>query len=393
MGVGLVVLALSPWAARRLRRPTRSGVGLTRSPTAGSVAGGRAATVAADPRAVSETDYPGAGSASEKLGFLLNYAVLAPSSHNTQPWLFRPAGDWVEVLADRTRSLPIADPDGRALVISCGAALGNLRVALRRFGHCGEERDFPDDRQPDLLARVGLGDRHPTTAGDVALFDALPRRRTNRRAFDPRPVPDELLRALVAAAADDGVWVQVVSGEDRRAAVAELVAEGDVAQASDQSFRRELAAWMRPNWSRRRDGMPGYAHGLGAVSSLLGPVVIRTFDWGRGRAAADRRLSLGSPALAVLGTDGDGPEDWLAAGRALATVLLRARAGGVDASFLNQPIEVPGLRARLRALLGTPGHPQLLVRMGYGPAVRATPRRPVSEVTLPGGGRGAGRSG
>src|SRR5918911_1973883 len=72
----------------------------------------------------------------KKFNFLLRYAVLAPSGHNTQPWLFKIAGsnNTIEIYADRSRALPVVDPDDRELVISCGAALGTMRVALRRCG-------------------------------------------------------------------------------------------------------------------------------------------------------------------------------------------------------------------------------------------------------------------
>jgi hypothetical protein len=126
--------------------------------------------------------------------------------------------------------------------------------------------------------------------------------------------------------------------------------------------------------------MPGYAFGFGDLMSLAGPLKIRTFDWGNGQAARDQQLAQGSPVLPVSGTDGDSPTGWLAAGQALSHVLLRARAEGVWASFLNQPIEVPELRPRLSALLDQPGFPQLLMRLGYGPEVQATPRRRVDEV-------------
>ncbi len=115
--------------------------------------------------------------------------------------------------------------------------------------------------------------------------------------------------------------------------------------------------------------------------SLAGPFVIRTFDTGKGQAAKDSQLAEGSPVLAVLGTEDDTPPEWLAAGQALARVLLRARAEGVWASFLNQPIEVPELRPRLRDAIGQSGFPQLLLRMGYGPEVRPTPRRPAEEAS------------
>ena len=62
-------------------------------------------------------------------------------------------------------------------------------------------------------------------------------------------------------------------------------------------------------------------------------------------------------------------------------MLLGARAEGVWASFLNQPIEVPELRPRLRDAIGQSGFPQLLLRMGYGPEVRPTPRWPAEEAS------------
>jgi hypothetical protein len=107
---------------------------------------------------------------------------------------------------------------------------------------------------------------------------------------------------------------------------------------------------------------------------------MRTFDMGGGRAAQDRQLAEGSPVLAVLGTQTDTPVEWLGAGQALGWVLLRARSEGVWASYLNQPIEVPELRPRLRETVGASGLPQLLLRLGYGPEVKPTPRRSATKV-------------
>jgi hypothetical protein len=128
--------------------------------------------------------------------------------------------------------------------------------------------------------------------------------------------------------------------------------------------------------------MPGYAHGRRRIASEVAPLVVRTFDWGRGRAARDRELALGSPVLAVLTTEGDEPREWLLAGRALAAVLLRATFDDVVASFLNQPLEVEELRPKV-AELAKGGVPQLVLRLGYARQATATPRRPVAEVLGP----------
>lgn len=333
-----------------------------------------------DPWKVSEDDFPESAGTEEKLRFLLNYAVLAPSGHNTQPWIFRVKGDTVELYADRTRGLPVVDPEDRALVISCGAALFYLRVAMRHFGHTDEVEALPDADDPDLLARVHLGPKVEATQEDELRFGATKERHSNRGPYESRPVPQELLSALQEAAREEEAWLHLVDAESKHT-VAGLISEGDRIQLADKRFRRELAAWVHPNRTKSRDGIPGYAFGFGDLMSLAGPFVIRTFDTGKGQAAKDQELAEGSPILAILGTKEDTPSEWLAAGQALAKVLLRARAEDVWASFLNQPIEVPELRPRLAGTLGVRDLPQLLLRLGYGSSVKPTPRRPTDEVS------------
>ena len=114
----------------------------------------------------------------------------------------------------------------------------------------------------------------------------------------------------------------------------------------------------------------------------MGPLLVRTFDWGGGQAARDRQLAQGSPVLAVVATAGDAPPDWIRTGQALSRVLLRARAAAVWGSYLNQAIEVAELRPKLQRVACVPGLPQLLLRMGYGPEPAPTPRRTVEEVLM-----------
>lgn len=208
------------------------------------------------------------------------------------------------------------------------------------------------------------------------------KRRTNRQRFRDEPLPESLLEVLRAAAENEGAWLQIIEGDSARNAVADLVAAADRRQWSDRNFRQELAAWLHPNRSPNRDGIPGYAEGISDWMSYAGPLIVRTFDMGAGQAVKDRDIAVYSPVLAVLGTEEDTPAAWLDAGQALEKVLLRARVEDVWASFLNQPIEVPELRLQLGDTLGRPGYPQLLLRFGFGPEVRPTPRRLAHEVLL-----------
>jgi hypothetical protein len=368
---------------------------------------------------VQAADYPRGGPLHDRLRFLVRYAVLAPSSHNSQPWAFRietPAGapGRLEVRADRSRGLAVVDTTDRELVMSVGAALEHLVVAACAFGLDpkvetirGPRRrsdadpsgkapgghDPSGDHDHDLLAVLHVAD--PGTDGppphiqeraagddpDLDLFDAIPHRRTTRRPFEDRPLPGHLLDRLAHEARRFDVSAAVITGDGRRP-IADLVAEGDRRQMADASFRRELASWIRFNHSVRRDGMRGYGFGIPTVLSAVGPLVIRTFDRGDQQAAQDEALAQGAPALVLLATETDDDAAWMASGRALARVLLALTAGGATASYLNQPLEVSDLRAQVAEQLDVPGHPQLLLRVGYGPDVPAEPRRWLEEVVL-----------
>lgn len=329
---------------------------------------------------VSPSGYPERGSTPEKLRFLLRFALLAPSNHNTQPWWFQLRNNELELYADRARALTVSDPEDRELVISCGCALFHLRTAMRFFGRTDRIRILPRVSDPDLLARITLGDVRVPSTEECALFQSITRRHTNRRAFEKRPVPGGVLSMLQAEAHAEGAWLHIIEDEHERSTAADLIAQADRDQAADDDFRAELAAWMRDNEDNRRDGIPGYTLGMGDIASRVGPLLVRTFDWGDGKAARDRQLAEGSPALVVLGTEEDETQDWVAAGQALSAVLLHACSEGVSASFLNQVVQVRALRSALADCLRLNGFPQIVMRLGYGEPVSPTPRRPVEAI-------------
>jgi hypothetical protein len=325
---------------------------------------------------------PQAGIA-EQLRRAVQYAVLAPSSHNTQPWHFIIDDNSIVVCADRMRALPVVDPFDRELIISCGAALLNLRTALTHCGLGYRITLFPSTLDPDMLAHVQVTEGAGFQDASLRpLFEAIPERATVRKPFERTLLPDDVKRGLIEAGEREGATVVCIDDATSRAAVADLIAQADAQQFSDPRFRRELASWIHPK--RSFDGMPADAAGVAALLDVAAPIVasaIRTFDIGSGMAAMHRALLEGSPLLLAIATERDDREAWLAAGQALERLLLRAVNSGLSASYLNQPIEVETLRERLRTILGLSATPQLLLRIGYGPrAVERSARRPLLDV-------------
>ena len=323
---------------------------------------------------------PANGQAGETLRSLLEYAILAPSGHNTQPWLFCPTEEGVDIYADRGRALPVADPEDREMVISCGAALFHLRVAARNTGMTPSVEPFPDQSNRDLLARVRLAQGPPPTADELRLFRAIPVRRTNWLSFENRSVPPDLPARLVEEAEAEGVGLRFLEASQREP-VRALIMEADRRLDVDEDYRREMVMWLGDDESERSgSGMPLYPEDIGlsvAYDSPL-PSAVPISDL---VAAHHGRLAEQASRIAILYTAGSSPDDWLRAGQALDRVLLSAAADGVSASFLSGPIQVDNLTPALRTLLGGDvQYPQMVLGLGYAPPRdRRTPRRPLDE--------------
>lgn len=309
----------------------------------------------------------------EQLLYLVEQAVRAPSSHNTQPWHFRLGERSIALCADPTRALPVNDPDDRELTISCGCALFNLRVAAAHAGFAARVTLRPDRADPTHLADVEL-EPASEPGPEGALFDSIGQRQTYRSGCTPREVDPVVIGELTAAAAVEQAGLQVLDDDEQRRAVSALIAEGDANQWADRHWRRELAAWMHPR--RRGDGL--------AVPGLIAPLaqtVVSHVNMGASIGLKDRNLADESPVLAALCTERDEPADWLRAGQALERVLLVACRYGLQAGYANQPIQVAILRPKLRELLGTQQFPQILMRLGYPSEDQPmSPRRPLADV-------------
>jgi nitroreductase len=315
--------------------------------------------------------FPAWGGPAERLRFFLRWAVLAPSRHNAQPWLFEIDGEELRLFVDPRRALRAADPHGREAVIACGAALENLRLAAVHHGHPLAIEPRAGGRG-EPVAIVRLADRSAPTEVDEELFHSIPLRRT-ASALRTVPVPSAALCGLADEMRDDALVRRVPRWLARP--VTELVAEADRIQWASARYRAELAAWTRA--PARRPAADGIPAGRPSASAFLWRLLRSV---GRRSAEAARRSDEQTRTLLLLSTRGDAPADWLSAGRAMQRLLLRAASRGIAAAFLSAAIEVPDVRRRLRRELGEAGMPQLLLRLGYGPEPRPTRRRPVELV-------------
>ena len=330
---------------------------------------------------LSEKDFPEKGTAQEKMAFFVRYAVLAPSAYNTQPWYFRIKDNVLSLYADRRHALALIDPDDRQLDIACAAALFNLRLAIEYFGYNETTELLPDPAEESLIARVKLGEKSDRTIDDSrkSLFGAITRRHMNLGAFNEKQVPDDILKALRAAAAEHGAWLHICPEPEKRDIV-KMIIEADHMQATNKNFRRELASWVDPQRRLSGDGWPDLGMRYATTMASRRATIVRRYADEKGQPVSDEDLLQNPPLIAVLGSKSGGAVERLATGQAFMHVLLKAEAENVAVSTLNQPCEVPELRLVLHDELEHQGRAQLILRLGYGGKPGYTPRRPLAQV-------------
>jgi hypothetical protein len=332
--------------------------------------------------------------AAEVARYVVTAAVWAPSVHNTQPWRFTASGQRISLHADAGRQLHATDPDGREMMISCGAALFTARLALRSLGYIPEASVVPDPGQPLLVAQVSWGLRAARTEFERRLFGQVRRRRTHRGGFDLVPLPPGLLANLREGAARHGAMLRIVADDGRRAALAAAVQEAERAQQLDREQVWELAQWAPAPGSARTDGVPSTAYPAQAEHTAP-DFPGRDFAHGRGWGLPPLSTTpwpRSAGVAALLTTAHDRPADWINAGQALQRILLTASTCGIAAALHTQPLELGWLRESIRTRVTDGAYPQMVLRFGAVIQAADSIRRPPEDVLSGGGGENVSRS-
>jgi nitroreductase len=338
---------------------------------------------------------------------LVRAAILAASPHNTQPWLFKVTNSSIELYLDTQRNTGALDPYLREEHIGMGCALENLALAAAVHGYQatvtpvrGKLGPIPSEPTPKLVARVDLT---PGKCQESELYDAIPRRHTNRSPYLPqKPIAQAFIDAL-SRLADGEVDVRIFlfpwAAERKKiveissAANSEIYADPEVDRGSDR--------WIRVNWSevqRFRDGLSLDVLGLPPTAIAIAKMMpLSTLRWFASRTPKNTYsdLMLSAPLIGIIAVhDRYDQEHCLGAGRLWQRAHLLATARGLAGRPCNEAVEMidhekalgkQGRRAEMLAeLLGDAAwQPTFLFYMGYPTlTARASPRRPVEKLVL-----------
>ncbi|GJH40337.1 Tat pathway signal protein [Capnocytophaga sp. HP1101] len=311
---------------------------------------------------------------------LITAATQAPSGHNSQPWFFTVESNHIVITPDFTKSLPAVDGKHRELFMSLGCALENLCLKATEL-HYRTQVQLTSEGVITVL----LQKREDVTPNSLAAV--IPKRQTNRSAYDGKTIDAELLKSLVNKSTEglSGNIYTFQKGSPLFAELTEYVMQGNAVQMADPAFKNELLSWIRFNKKHSESTHDGLSYAVLGAPNLprwvTEPIV-------KGSLKADKQNKTdlkkieSSSDMVLITSEKDNIPTWINTGRLLQRFLLTLTEAGIANAYLNQPCEVPELRAQLQKSLPIEGaYPQIILRIGYAKPVAYSKRKDIKEVS------------
>ena len=330
------------------------------------------ARLSSDPWSLRNSDFPARGARAEQLKFLVRYATLAPSSRNTQPWLFGVEHDQIILHADMSRWQPVADPHKRDLYMSLGCALENLLIALEHFGFGHLENYFPRPDDDSVAAQIAILDSPSVSSFRPAhLFKAITQRHTNHGRYLKRSVTPDVIRKLVDCETDWNLTLLLTQDIGIKRAVDKLLLKADAIAFSNPQYRDELVECI----GRGNFGGPW-------LLSVAQQFAIAHLGVKKTVAKGGHAALMSSPVFGLISGQIVNREEQLQAGALLERLYLTATPLGLCLQPISQLLEIAEVKASFARLFRAGGVPLMPFRLGYADPAHPTPRRPLEEVLL-----------
>jgi len=305
---------------------------------------------------------------SDQLSFLVRFAVLAPSSHNSQPWRFEVRGDQITIYPDMRRALPQSDKNNRQLFISLGCALENLLIAADYYGFATQVV-YQDNGVMVSLQRIR---QEPSQEKNHLIF-SIPKRHTNRNPYDDR-MPDEQFIRWIKSLANDDMRIDCITDQNIKNKIADSIIAAGIAAMDDRGFRGELSQYVKSNITKASVGMPGFGFGMPLPVSLIAAFMLKRFNMSKlSRKQDEKLLKEHTPVMVVISTKGDDAKTWMQAGKRYEHIALAAEHKGMNTAPMAAAIQIGDFYRELQKILDIT-RPQVFFRLGY--AELLTPHSP-----------------
>lgn len=324
---------------------------------------------------IDDKEYPARGAFEDKARFLLKYAILAPSGHNSQPWKFEISKNKIVILPDYGRGRSVVDSEHLELFISIGVVSKILAISASRFGMSFRRRIVKE--------RVEMiFDDEITDKKNLELFKAITKRRTYREAFLKKKVAPEMVEKLKKISGNK-VAIEIIEEVDQIKIMSTLVKRADIVWYKSRTLIREMEEWMRDDLEFAKDGLPSGMINMYKIAAETKYLFSKDSKIAREKANKDETIAKNTPLFIVLTTKDNEAENWIEAGEIYGEIILTAQKLGLASGVLGSITELSGIKKELTKQFKLNGHVQLVLSVGYAKVkVPQTPRRPLEEMLV-----------
>lgn len=326
---------------------------------------------------IDKKNFPKNGNIEEKTKFLLNYASLAPSSHNAQPWKVKINLNKVVFSADYSRLVPVADKENKFLYMGLGCFYKNFEVAADYFGFKITRKNII--RKNILIIEVKL--ENTGTRTNKELFHAITKRNTNRNSYTDKKISSKDLNKIKQIANKHDISIDIVTNKNKKQQLINLTEKGDYIVWTDPKFQNEHLKWIRHSLTTKADGIPAFTVGIPLLLSFFARTAVKKLPFAKMQSRKNRQLLNSTPYFCFLSHQKHGIEAWERAGEALEEIWLFTTSKGIAVAPLAQIVEVQDLYKETMIIIQTKLRPQIFFRLGYSDKiVKHSPRRSLVEI-------------
>ncbi|MDA1317156.1 MAG: hypothetical protein O3B87_03985 [bacterium] len=319
----------------------------------------------------------------ERIEHLLQYAILAPSTHNSQPWLFKIKKDYCEIHLNPEKKLPQADNLGRDAHISIGCCLENLILASIIYG-VYKKHDVPITNS--IIARVyfDFNIKKKDSSLNKKLIETMTRRKNMRGPYIDQKVPPLVIKSILQLSRKyPGVTMKVVTSHVHIERIAEITAIGMRMAYNNKAFRNEMSDWFIYNRSSRNEGIPGFTILLPDIISYFFPLIVKYINISSLISFINKKSLRTAPLICSFSAKNNNKKTWVEVGRFAERVMLELQMKQISTSIYVAAIEMGSLSKQLTSILDTKEMPQFLFAAGYMNGLRKfTPRYTVESKTI-----------
>lgn len=318
-----------------------------------------------------------------RLKYLINFAVLAPSSHNTQPWKFLIEGSDILILPDYRRSLKVSDNNNRQLFISLGCALKNLLIASDYYGY---HANYSIEKSLDginFFIRIRLDGIEKTFLPKKEhILPFILKRTTKRLKHTQDSFDHTFIKEINYAYEEKGIKIDLIEEKKDILKIADLVIKSGIDAMKSRLFRKELSHYVKNNNTNSEIGMPCFGMGISTIPSYFASTAIKFFNMNKLSQISDKRLLKNfTKKMLIISSDEDSVYSWVNTGLVYQDISLNCLIRGISTSPMAGVIQIGNHYKEIQRILNIKFRPQFFCRLGIiKEEVRHSPRIPSQKL-------------